>query len=87
MKAKQSIWYYDHFSRKIEQGVLISPEDQSNRDDLPTFHVRTRGGFTSRVLQNWVFDNKEEANKEFKRIIRNKISQLKLEIKGLEGLL
>lgn len=90
-KSKQKVWYYDHQWRQIKTGTLISTEDQSSGDELPTFNIRADefAGIrtTRRVLQAWVFASKSEAAKEFKHIIRNKIRQLRTEIDALEALL
>lgn len=61
MKRGQKIYFYDNTTDKIEEGVLISTEDQSNYDELPALLVKSQRKHTMRILRDWAFSTKSEA--------------------------
>jgi len=86
LKAKQKVWWYDNAAYEIKPGVLVSAENMSSSDEEPTLSVRTEELYgTTRMLQAWVFDTEEEADKFFKDRIKQLIRRKRKEIEFLES--
>ena len=63
LKVGQKVWIYDHFSRNIKEGTLHSTEDMSECEEQPTLVVKIPHVGICNVLEAWVFNTKEEADK------------------------
>jgi len=85
MKVGQTVWVYDHFAIAIKEGTLHSTENMSEREDLSTLAVKVPHVGICRILTNWIFTDKKEADEHFKDIIQQRIRQKEMEIECLKG--
>ncbi len=85
LKTGQKVWYINHSWHTLEEGTLVSTEDQSGHDELPTLSVKDkRYGMTHRILTNWVFTTEEKGQAKLEKKIRQDIQHKRNEIKRLE---
>ncbi len=86
LKAGQKVWYINHTWNTLEEGTLISTENQStSRDEHPTFSVKDKKySMKHIILTDWIFTTNEKGKAELKKKIQRDIRRKKGEIKGLE---
>lgn len=85
MKKGQKVWFIDHFSDELKEGMLVSIKNQSSLGDIPTFYVKDNDGMlsTSRVLEDWIFTTKKAGKTGMKKYLQQKIDRKKAEINAL----